>query len=845
MTLRIDPAAPTFSGEGRIQVELTSATRVVRLHADGLTLKKAVALVRGKAVTLEAKVDGSQLALVSPTPLPAGAVELQLAWSGPLPEAPVGIYRVQDGGRWYVFTQFEPLEARRAFPCFDEPRFKTPWSMAIEVPAGLGAFSNNPERAMVAMSNGWSRHEFEPTPPLPSYLVALAVGDFDVVEGEKVSGGKVPFRIIAPKGKGHLAGFALDKTPRHLAALEQWFGTPYPFAKLDLVAVPSFSSSGMENAGLITFREALLLMDGNKAAIEERLWCEGVIAHELAHMWFGDLVTMEWWDDLWLNEAFATWMGRKSMAVVSPELDVYEQSLRSKFGVMLGDARVNARAVRQPITKEGDIYNAFDGITYAKGAAVLTMIEAWIGPAQFQAGVRNYLAEHAHGSATTHDLLEHLGRAGKVDVATPVNTFLDQPGVPLVSLDWRCEPDGVVSLDVRQSAYKLMGDPRGEVPGRWQIPVCARLSDGRKNYDHCALLSEAATTWRVNAGFCPTFSHPNIGESGYYRWETRLGPISIARSDKAAFAGYVASLRGGIDSGRMPLATLLDGVEPLLEASVSPSELDDLMGALAQVARFDPEAPRDARFQKKARTWLDRIPLDLGLGDTPRERRRMPALVRSLAGLTLDKRVFAQATKVAQAFLGELEGSASKTKSSEEDVAVYLPLYVYGLGRDATGALQRSAAWTRLRAAFDKVRDPGERDAVIEALASFDDPELITKSYDLLLDGTLRAQDLRTLRSKTHGRRPVTQAVWTWLTGNFDGLVAKLGSKSAPGLPGFAGAYCEPGDDALVAAFFASKKASLPSGVDRPLAQTLEQIRACVVARERYGAEARAWYQGR
>jgi len=179
-------------------------------------------------------------------------------------------------------------------------------------------------------------HEFEPTPPLPTYLVALAVGDFDVVEGEKVSGGKVPFRIIAPRGKGHLAGFALDKTPRHLAALEEWFGTPYPFAKLDLVAVPSFSSSGMENAGLITFREALLLMDGDKAAIAERLWCEGVIAHELAHMWFGDLVTMAWWDDVWLNEAFATWMGRKSMAVVSPELDIYEQARAPLVGTTDG-----------------------------------------------------------------------------------------------------------------------------------------------------------------------------------------------------------------------------------------------------------------------------------------------------------------------------------------------------------------------------------------------------------------------------------------------------------------------------------------------------------------------------
>jgi len=844
LTLRIDPATPTFTGKVRIEVELARATRLLRMHSDGLTIASATATVAGKTLVLEARNDDSQLALVAATALPAGVVTLDLTWQGPLPEAPVGIYRVQDGGHWYVFTQFEPLEARRAFPSFDEPRFKTPYTTIIEVPKGLGAFSNNPERALTTTADGWSRHEFEPTPPLPTYLIAFAIGDFDVVEGANVSGGKVPFRVIAPKGKGHLASFVLDKAPRHLAALEQWFGTPYPFAKLDLVAVPNFSSSGMENAGLITFREALLLTDGDKAAIEERLWCESVVAHELAHMWFGDLVTMQWWDDVWLNEAFATWMSRKILTIVSPELDINEQALRGKFGVMHADARVNARSVRQPITKDGDIYNAFDGITYSKGAAVLSMVEAWIGPEPFQAGVRAYLAEHALGSATTHDLLEHLGREGNNDVATVVSTFLDQPGVPLVTLDWRCEAAGVVSIDVTQAPYKLMGDPRAVVPGSWQIPICARLSDGKKTIDHCELLTSAKATWRVEAGFCPTFSHPNIAEAGYYRWETRLGPISTARGDKAAFAGYIASLRGGVDMGRIPLAQMLEGVGPLFEASVSPSELDDLIASLAQVARFDPEAPRDPSFQKKAHAWLDRIPLDLSLGTTARERRRMPSLVRALAGLTLDKRVFAQASKVAQAFLDELEGGKGKAVSVE-DVGVYLPLYVYSLGREAKDARKREAVWTRLRAAFDKARDPNEREVLIEALGTFDDPELVVKSYGLILDGTLRAQDLRTLRARTSGRRPVAEALWSWFTGNFDALVAKLGSKSAPGLPGFAYPFCEVGDDARVEAFFATKKATLPNGIDRPLAQTIEVIRACVVARARYGEEARAWYQKR
>ena len=841
LTLRIDPAATTFSGRVRIAVDLASPTRVVRLHADGLTITTATAIVGTQSIPLTAQIDDTDLALLSPKAL-SGSITLELAWQGPLPEAPVGVYRVQDGGRWYVFTQFEPLEARRAFPSFDEPRFKTPYTTTIEVPKGYTPFSNDPEVSATPTADGWMRHAFAPTKPLPTYLVAFAIGDFDVVEGGMVSGGRVPFRIITPKGKGHLAGFALDRGPRYLAMQEAWFGSPYPFAKLDFVAVPSFSSSGMENAGLITYREAILLTSPD-ASIEDRSWCESLIAHELAHMWVGDLVTMKWWDDLWLNEAFATWMARKSVAAISPELDAPEQALRSKFAVMGADARANARAVRQPIAKSGDIYNAFDGITYAKGASILTMLEAWMGAARFQAGVRSYLAEHAFGTATTSDLLSHLSREARTDVGKLVASFLDQPGVPLVSVDWRCEADGV-AVDVQQSHYRALGDVRGPLTGVWQIPMCVRLSDGKKTFDHCSVLTEARATWQIKPGFCPTFSHPNIDEAGYYRWHTRLGPISTARGDKAAFAGYVASLRAGVDSGTLPIAELIEGVTPLFEASVSPSELDDLIGALVQVPRFDPDAPRDARYQKKVRALLDRIPLDLGLGESPRERRRQPTLVRALAGLTRDKRVFAHAAKIGESFVRELEGR-SAVKSNPEDVAVYLSLYAGSLGREPRDAKKRADLWQRLRDVFDKVRDPNERDLVIEALASFDDPDLLIKSYGLLLDGTLRAQDLRTLRSRTSGRPEVVDAMWGWLTTNFDALVAKLGSKSAPSLPGFANAYCTNDAADKVATFFAGRKASLPNGIDRPLAQTLEGIRACAVARERYGDEARAWYAGK
>lgn len=846
LALRIDPSQPTASGEVVIEVEINAPTPLVRLHAEGLEIARAQARVADRTIDLAWDQQGSQLVLFTRAEiLPVGRAELTLSWTGPMPQTPLGLYRAEDNGRWYTYTQFEPLEARRAFPCFDEPRFKTPYTLTIETPAGLQALGNNPERkSEQPTAGGWTRWEFDPTPPLPTYLLAFAVGDFDFVEGGKVSKGRVPFRVITAKGKGHLAAFALDRIPRHLDWHEDWFGTPYPYDKLDFLAVTSFSSTAMENPGLVTFREARLLIDGDVAAVDDRIWCEAVIAHEIAHMWFGNLVTPSWWDDIWLNEAFATWMARKSVHAVSPELDMFERALRGSYHVMGLDARVHARAVRQPIETDGDIYNAFDWITYRKGAAVLSMIESWIGPERFQAGVRSYLADFAHGTATTADLVAHLARAGERDVASVLASFVDQPGVPLVNFDWRCEPDGVVALDVAQKAFRLLGDPRGaDATTTWRLPICGRLSDGKQTVEHCDLLTAPRATWRVNAGFCPSFAHPNVNEAGYYRWLTRTGPVSLAHSDPAAFAGHVQSLMSGVESGEKTLSSLLDGVTPLFDVGVSSSQLYDLITALEMVAELDPAAQDDPRFRAKVKRLLGKIPLDLGLGESPRERKRMTNLVWALGTLARDKRVSRHAKRVSEAFLAELEGRPPRVRVSPEHAAVYLPLYVMSTGTAPRGHTARDRLWQRLRAAFDKAGRPADRDLVIQALASFEEPELVLRTLGLVLDGTLRAQDLRTVRYNLSAHREVVLTVWGWLQDNFDALLERIGAKAAPALPRFAIDLCEEGDAQRIEAFFAGKKDQLPDSIERPLNQTLEAIRSCVARRARYGAEARAWYQ--
>ena len=333
-----------------------------------------------------------------------------VSFDGQLSEIPNGLYRVKDGDRWYAFTQFEPLAARTSFPCFDQPEFKTPYRIKLRVPSGMIALSNSQETGR-RKEHGRVVFEFAETRALPTYLVAFAIGDFDVVSAPEGAIPGVPLRVITTKGKGGLAQYALERTPVIHKALSEYFGSGHPFDKLDLVAVPNFAAGAMENVGLVTFRETLLLLDGESAPANRKLWSQSVIAHELAHMWFGNLVTMAWWDDLWLNEAFATWMGTRIVQEVDPGLQADLERVAGTAHIMRLDSQVNTRAVRQKIRHGGDVQNAFDGITYGKGAAVLRMIESWLGPEAFRAGVREYLKAHAYGNAKTSDLLLALGAA--------------------------------------------------------------------------------------------------------------------------------------------------------------------------------------------------------------------------------------------------------------------------------------------------------------------------------------------------------------------------------------------------------------------------------------------------
>lgn len=829
LELDLDPARDAFSGTVEIELELAQATDAVVLHASE-TITVAAATLDEAAATVE-RLDEARIAIALEVPLEAGTHRLAIAFSAPLEASMMGLYRVEVAGDWYAFTQMEPISARAAVPCFDEPRFKSPWRVSLVTPEGLVAAANAPlVEQTPGPRPGTTRHVFAPTPPIPSYLLALAVGPFDVVEAPvDALPDAMPFRILTVRGRGNLVDYPLAMTGPVLAALADYFAQPYPYAKLDFVAVPNFSAGAMENPGLVTYRETLLMVAADDPPSTRRSSLN-TIAHELAHMWFGNLVTPAWWDELWLNEAFATWMANIAVDAVLPELE----SRLSLGGwvtyVMSSDMQLAARAVRQPIRSEGDIHNAFDGITYGKGAAVLQMLERWLGSDAFRDGVRHYIAAHAWENATTDDLLQALaGAAGTTQLPEVLSSFVDQPGVPLVTVDWSCEGS---TLTVEASQRRLVPafvEPPS--PSLWTIPLCLAFDGGEPPHTRqvqCVMLDQTSARFSLPLeAACPTFVYPNADAQGYYRWvlpPERLLELlthsraSLTTAERAALPGMLQAL---FEAGELELAPWLAGLEALA-AEEHRLVLGGVIGGLEFLYdRLLSDAQQPA-FAAWVRTLLEPHAARLGLepveGEAVSDRLLRPQVLGTLAELGRDQRLRERALEAARAFV-------SDPASVPLDVARQsVPL----AAQDGDEAL-----WSALRALLERPElTPNQRSVVLAALGSFREPALLERSLALTLDGTVRGQDLRSVSGGGLATDATAEIVWTWLTTHYTAIRALVGDESAARLPGLGGRFCDADGAARVEAFF-SQPEHAPQGTERALAQVLERIERCRQLRQK------------
>ena len=575
LSLKVDPDKASFSGDVIIDVTLTKNTRELWLHGQNITASNASFINADGTVTpLSYREMGHSgvVKLSAQHQLTPQNGQISITFSSQLADDLSGLYLVKEAGENYAFTQFEPNYARLAFPSFDEPRFKTPFDISLEIKQAYKGFANTPQIDEQQTEDGFKRLTFKTTKPLPTYLVAVAVGDLDVVEHNAIPASdirdvEIPLRGIATKGKGKDLNYALANTASILATLEDYFGIPYPYEKLDIVAVPDFAAGAMENAGLITYREQLLLL-GDKPTLDQQRSYARVHAHELAHQWFGNLVTMPWWDDIWLNESFATWMADISMNKWNPEFGFERAMVRSGHNVMNRDVFIDTRQIREPIKSNGDIESAFDGITYQKGGAVLQMLEDYIGKQAFKEGVRYHLKQYAFGHANAIQFIESIEKnSDKANIKDAFESFLNQKGVPLVNISYQCSEQGN-SVTFEQSRYLPVGAGSSSLQ-TWTMPVCITTIGNSQNSKQCQMLTAPLETFALTSNECPLAIMPNTQGKGYYRWSLSHQQQSalMAQFDKLSAAekySIASNLAAEFKAGRIDASNYLSSIKTII-----------------------------------------------------------------------------------------------------------------------------------------------------------------------------------------------------------------------------------------------------------------------------------------
>ena len=842
----VDPARDRFSATATIDVVLDRARAILWLHGLGLHVTRATVAPDGAppidATWTQATDDG--LASVTPSrAIPAGKARVVIEYDAPFTDGLIGLYRTREAGSAYVFSQFEPIDARRAFPCFDEPAFKVPFAVTLTVPKGNVAISNAAEIERAPSTDGTSlRFRFAPTLPLPTYLVMIAVGPLDVVSAPDVPPTEarstpLPLRIVTAKGRGVEAAFMLAHAGEIVALLETYFGSAFPYEKLDLVAVPD-RQGAEEHAGAITFSEGHLLFQPKTTPASQISRAIYVVAHETAHQWFGDSVTPRWWDDIWLSESFATWLGHKIADVWLRAPSAGLPLVAQVQDAIAADSLASARKVRQPITARGDIDGAFDEITYGKGGGVLSMFERWIGPEVFQRGVRAYLGEHANGSANAADFLTALSAAAGRDVRTPFGTFLDQSGVPFLEASVTCEGPSA-KLHVKQSRFLSLGS-KGDRDRVWRVPVCARYDVGGVTKESCTLVGDREGDVPLDG--CPSWVMPNAGAAGYYRFALaaddlrKLRDAGLPHLTPAERLAYENALSAGFARGATSMGDAVEGAAPLVgdaQAEVVQQSLEFLTAAHQWLYDEPLRANVEAYSRRFVADAARRVGWSAAKDDDARRLQLRRVLLRFLALVANDPRTRADAKRRARALLGE--GTSRDREVADVDL---LGIALAVAGEDADRALFE-AMLSRL------ARTDGAtlRWRLIIGISSVRDPALGERALSLVLGDTLRKEETFAplgLRLRNPATR---ERAWTWAKGHFPELVAKAKGLMFGGafLAGLFDSFCSEERAAEIEQLFAPYADALEGGA-RGVATTVDGVRSCAATRAAQLPNARAFF---
>jgi puromycin-sensitive aminopeptidase len=764
-----------FSAHEKVDVTVKSPTSEIILHAVDLDIRSATAHAGGRAhdaaVSLNQERETATFRFAEA--LPAGNVRIDIEFHGEILQRLRGFYRSEKDGRRYAATQFEAADARRAFPCFDEPEFKARFALTLIVPEDAVAISNGEEQESRALGGRRKEVRFAETPPISSYLVAYCIGPFDATPAETTPTGW-PVRVVLPRGMADKGLYARAAHARSLTYLEDYTGIPYPYTKVDAIGVPDFEAGAMENPGAITYRLTAIAADEQRASTHSLKGIFYTAAHELTHMWWGDLVTMAWWDDLWLNESFATFVGYKAVADLMPEWGMWRDFVATLARPFALDALVSTHPISFEVKNAKQATERFDVITYWKGAGVVRMLEGFLDAQTFQKGVRTYLQRYRERNATADDFWRELSQASGRDVGAIANAWIREPGHPVVHVSSR-SAGGDLELILKQERF--YADPsvsKTAVPQIWPVPLVLKCGSADSVREERVLMSEGQMTLKLHGA---TWCFPNGGAAGFYRFtldDATLGQLSadlqrlLEPHERLLLAGNQwALLKAGIISAE-EYFRLLQGYRDESDRAVV-STITEQLGWLREHAVTDAALGGFESFVESSyRPQLDAIGWDPKPEESADDRLRRAAIVGVLGRIARSAAVVEEARRRLQAYLAD---PSSLDPNMVSTVAAIV-------ATDGDEALYRRYLERKRQASAD----PEEEQRFLLALAAFERPEIIRKTLEVCLTDEVRAQDRTFLFASLLGRRAAREAAWAFVRDRWDELAGTMDPMLMQGL---------------------------------------------------------------
>ena len=832
--IQVTPNLTDMTTTGSETVALDVLTPTPTLVCNIRNLSVSAATVDGQPATFAEDDKGETVTITAAQTLAIGPHSLSLTFAGHIIRQPEGLYYIKykdpDGtARTMLGTQMEATDARRLFPCWDEPVYRATYQLTVTVPQDFTAVSNMPIASETPGANGVKTVAFQPTPPMASYLTAFVAGDLESVSGKTSDG--IPVSVVTTRGKKASAEYALSVIEKLLPFYDSYFGIKFPLPKMDLIAVPGGFPGAMENWGAIVYNESTLLYDPAKSSQGRKETVFHVVAHETAHQWFGDLVTMAWWDDIWLNEGFASWMDLKATDHFNPDWHVWLRSADAKYAAMSGDARLTTHPVQQHLTSPGQIDQAFDNITYDKGANVIRMVETYLGPDAFQRGIQAYIGAHKYSNTTTADLWNALSKASGQNVTRIAGSFTDQPGFPLVTASAACK-NGQQTLTLSQTRFLISGTP--PQVQQWQVPVViAQPPTLFRDKVVGTVLLLTGTQTSQSAGTCGTPIIVNSGNIGYYRvkyvgplWDAvRKAAPTLAPADQLALLSDRWAL---VEADQATAPEYLDLTQSLRDSDQL-VVWQEILGTVERIDALEAGDPARPAFRAYALGLLRPLMARLGRDAKPGEDEAAAVLrpqVIAALGDYGDPDTLAWAHDRFAAFLAD---SSS------------LPPNVRGTVLDIVGHSADQSTYDQLHALAKQATSFEDKQRYYNAMASAQDPALAQQTLALSLTDELPSPFNAFLVYGVAGGGEQPALAWDFVQQHQKELDSRLDFSSRLSfVPNLMGMFTDP---ARADELLAYSKASLPPDAKRSVDRAVGRIRSAAALKQRELPRIDAWLQ--